>query len=368
MQNRDWYDNNWQVTERGEKELSELMMYINDQTKLWVIKNEQQLNYLSDENAIKMISLYATTCFTHYVSQFGSWMYPNYINASDLELQDVLYGSMTTLRDRNHAYDGTVVNTVALNLGIFGVIFLLLIVLFATVFVFVITYLIPILYALFGGILIYKLINDAEGISLVKGYVKVTGVSAVLYLIFSLSLKLVRIGGYNWYGYLGCALVMLLCIYFLFWVCLSVIQDVGELGNNTLKNNLLHGLDKITRGAFNRMAVNTTHIYQGVNNRYHRFGGAHRYGRGYNIDDYDMPTGSRAGYGRYGSYDYGRHSSSRGFGRNEYYDDEYSAPRNGLFGRTVARGVSSRRGWFSRRNTDSGENVRDSRSEHDIRD
>lgn len=366
MQNRNWYDANWQVTDVGEKELSELMMYINNQTKVWVINNEQQLNYLSDENALKMISLYATTCFTHYISQFGSWVYPNYINAADLELQDVLYGSMTTLRDRNHAYDGTIVNTVALNLGIFGVIFLILIVLFATIFVFVITYLIPVLYALFGGILIFKLINDTEGIGLVKGYVKVTGISAVLYFIFSLSLKLVRIGGYNWYGYLGCAFVMLLCLYFLFWVCLSIVQDVGELGNNTLKNNLLKGLDKITRGAFSKMAVNTTHIYQGAANHYTRYGGARRFGRGYNVDDYGMPVGSRAGYGRYGgqdNYDYGRRTRTHGFGRGDYYDDDFSTPRRGLFGRGRANSSVIRRGWFGGRNRNSSERTRTTQDE-----
>lgn len=362
MQTRGWYDAGWQITPKGEQQVSELITYINNQTKLWIIRNEQQLNYLSDENAIKLISLYATTAFTHFTSEFGSWLYPNYINASDIELQDVLYGSMTTLRDRSHAYDGNVVNTVALNNGIFGIIFLLLIIVFATIFVFVVTYLVPILYALFGGILVFKLINDTEGIGLVKGYIKVTGVTAVLYFIFSLSLKLVRVGGYNWYGYLGCALVILLCVYFLFWVVLSVVQDIGELGNNTLQRNLLHGLDKITRGAVQRLTVNTTNMYQNTRNGFNRAFGARRYGRSYNIDDYDGPVGHRGGYGSYSGYDsYGgydryegrRRSAFGGFGRGDYFNDDYSAPRRrrfGLFGGQGGHNTESpdsvdRRGW-----------------------
>ena len=352
MQNRGWYDYEWNMTEVGTKKISELIDYINLQTKLWIIRNEQQINYLSDENAIKMISLYATTCFTHQMSEFGNWLYPNYVNASDIELQDVLYGSMTTLRDRNHAYDGDVVNTVALNNGLFGVVFLMIIVIASMIFIFVITYLIPILYALVGIILVFKLINDIEGAGLIKGYMKVTVCTSILYFIFSLSMKLVRIGGYNWYGYLGCALVVMLCVYFLFWIVMSVIQDVGELGNSTLKQNLLHGLDKLTRGAVQKLTVNTTNMYHRGRNNVVPGYGVNRFGRRYNIDNYDMPLGSRFGYSagsNSGPDDSYRPNTLLGrFGRNYHLNDDFGFINRGQGDTTRANNLN-RRGWFNRR-------------------
>ena len=335
MQDREWYDDDWNITDP--EALADLIAYMNTQTKQFVIANRNQLNFCSDENAIKIVSLYATTTFTHYVSQIGKWLYPNYLNAADIELRDVLYGSMTTLRDRNIASDGTAVNTVAKNLGVFGVIFLLLITIFATLFVFVMTYLVPILYALFGGILVFKLINDKDGVGLIKGYVKVTLTTCILYFIFSISLRLVEIGGYAWYGYLGCALVMALCCYFLFWVVLSVVTNIGEMGNEVLGQNLLRGLDSITRGAVRKLTTNTLMARRGIRGYGgygmggYGYGMPYQYGRGYGIDSRDYVRGSRSAYSRgINASDYGYGS----YGRGASYDESmYSREgRRGLIG------------------------------------
>ena len=324
MQNKGWYDENWNIT--NPDKLNDLIYYMNTQTKQFVIANSDQLNFCSDENAIKIVSLYATTTFTHYVSEIGGWLYPNYVNAADISLKDALYGSMTTLKDRNFSYDGTVVNTVAYNLGVFGVLFILLITVFACVFVFVMTYLVPILYAMFGAIIIFKLINNSNGVGLVKGYIKVTGVTCLLYFIFSLSMRLVEVGGYAWYGYLGCALLMFLCCYFLFWVVLSVIQNAGELGNDVLGQNLLRGLDHITHGAVRKLTA-SNFMAQRMNRGYGARGyapfgaGAYQYGRNYGVDSFDYVRGDRSRFARAGRYeevydDYGRDSPYEAGGRH----------------------------------------------------
>lgn len=337
MQMRGWYDLDWVVTTKGEEKLTDLILYINNLTKQWVIENESQINYMSDENAIKMISLYATTCYTHYVSEITEWLYPNYINASELELEDVLYGSMTTLKDRNFAYDGTVTNTVAVNLGTFGILFLLLITLFAAIFVFCITYIIPILYGMFGAVLVYKLINDDAGIGVVQGYTKVTLTTAVLYIIFSLSLRLVRLGGYRWYGYLGTALLMLLCLYFLFWTCISVVQDFGELGNRALAGNLLKGLDNITAGAVKKMSAALGRTALQANNFLRT--DARRYSHHASVDNYEYSGSSRSlNTGLFGGASSRQESSVDGhrrgvnpyggYDRGSYYDESYNDGRN----------------------------------------
>lgn len=342
MKNKGWYDDDWNII--NPDKLNDLIYYINTQTKQFVIANSDQLNFCSDENAIKIVSLYATTAFTHYTSEFGGWLYPNYVNAADISLKDALYGSMTTLKDRNFTYDGTVVNTVAYNLGVFGVIFILLITVFACVFVFVMTYLVPILYAMFGGIIVFKLINNGNGVGLVKGYVKVTAVTAILYFIFSLSMRLVEVGGYAWYGYLGCALLMFLCCYFLFWVVLSVIQNAGEMGNDVLGQNLLRGLDHITHGAVRKLTASNftaNRMNRGYNGRNTFLFSQHaaQYGRGYGVDSWDYVRGdrSRYGYSRYSDVynEYGHDSLYEGresrlpfFGRRQSrYEDRRTAQR-----------------------------------------
>ena len=354
MQRRGWYDDTWRLTDKGDRHISDLIYYINAQTKQWVIKNYKNISFMSDENSLKLISLYATTCFTHYVSEFGEWLSPNYLNASDIMLKDVLYGSMTTLEDRNFSYDGTVTNTIALNLGFFGVLFILLIVILSAVFIFVITYLVPVLYGLLGGIIIFKLINDEDGVGLVKGYVKVTVTTAVLYTGYSLGLQLVKVGGYSWYSYLGCVLVTAFCVYMLFWTVLSVTQDLGELGNNTLQNNLLHGLKNLVPKKLRQADINTTNLFMRGHNRYGDFYN-NSYRRSYDIDSYGAPVGSRDPYGRFepsmpfreSSYAYRRGANSFGYGRDDIYDEE-GFVRKTVGDRIYSAAGSLRRGWNSR--------------------
>lgn len=261
LQRKGYYSKDWTMDEDQEVKVSNLISYINNHTKLWVNENLEELQFISDDNAIKLISLYATTCFAQRVSDPGYWLYPVYVNSQDITLEDVLYGSMTTSMDRNAALDGTVVNTIALTNGTVGVILLMLIVVLSASFIFVITHLIPILYALFGILMVVKMIKTQNGTSLARGYLKVTGMTIVLYLCFSLSLLFVKVGGYAWYSYLGCAFLIFLCNYFLFFTCLSVVQNISDLGDATLQTNLLRASNLMTRGLFENLRRSTSSAY-----------------------------------------------------------------------------------------------------------
>lgn len=346
---QDYYSNDWTMTPEQEENVSDLIRYINDQTKQFVIRNSKQLNFCSDENAIKLVSLYATTCFTHRVSEIGYWMYPNYVNASDIELADVLYGAMTSLEDRNSATDGDVVNTVTLHLGAWGAILVLLITVTSAIFIFILTYLVPVLYALFGIILVYKLINSEQSIGVVKGYVKVTLVTVLLYLAYSFGLKLVGMFGYAWYGYLGCLLVTLLCIYFLFFVCLAVVTNPLELGNDTLARNLFGALDRLTGHRLSRLTSNSLHIHSRNSYGVGYNQGIRAYAHGASIDDRYSGRRPRRGehYGRWSDFDDDDMSArarviSR-FGRLGYAD-EVGRTRTGFRHTRLMRGVHNATG------------------------
>jgi len=326
MLRQGYYGPGWEMDEYQEEKVSKLIYYINNMTKQFVVRNQDQLNFCSDENAIKLVTLYATTCFTHEVSQFGYWLYPNYINSSDLELRDVLYGAMTSIKDRNVALNSDMVNVVMMHLGLPGLLMLFLILIFSVVFIFVITYLIPILYAMFGALLLFKLGGADSNLGVIKGYIKVTGVTVVLYCVFSFGLRVVKWGGYQWYGYLACVIISALCVYFLGYVVFSVVKNPLELGNDVLMSNLFGALDKLTGHRLSRLTTNKIQVNA---NRGYNIGGpswGSRHFLRHSGIDRSLPGsfGRRRGYyGRYGSmndysYDSRRYRSSmfgnRGFG------------------------------------------------------
>lgn len=340
LQQQGYYSSNWEMNAEQERKMNELIRYMNTLTKQFVIRNQDQLNFCSDENAIKLVSLYATTCFTHRVSEFGYWLYPNYINSSDIELKDVLYGALTTIKDRNVAMNGDVINTITLSLGLPGLLMLFLIILFSALFVFIMTYLVPVLYLLFGIILVFKLLNDETSVGMIKGYIKVTITSAVLYAFFSFALRFAKMGGYQWYGYLGCLILVALCTYFLVYVVLSVVTNPLELGNDVLAKNLFSAVDKLTGRRLSRLTSNSIHINS--RNSYGQVGmgaGIANYMRRASVDfqsNFRRPR-RRQGYSRYSDYDdydYGRDAGSRGFfsriTNSERFSDEFGGTRVGI--------------------------------------
>ena len=273
-----------------------LISYVNDQTKKFILEHLDSLIFCSDENAVKIVSLYATTAFTHYVSEWGRWLYPNYLNAADLELVDILYMSMTDTSDKVHFEDGEIVGIMTRNLGIPGLIMVMLVTLISVIFIFLVTYLIPVLYAMFGALMLFRLLNDDSNVHLVSGYAKVSLSTIVLYLIFNLSFRFIAIGGYNWYGYVGCIIVMFLCLYFLLAVIMSVVASFQDLGDSTLTRSLENALSKLTKGALQNVTARVAHIR----------GPAH------------------FGYGNYGNY---RRRSSVDWHRGyEPYRDDYYSP------------------------------------------
>lgn len=345
LQRQGYYEHDWTMTLEQQEKMTQLVIYINDQTKQFVIRNQDLLNFCSDENAIKLVSLFATTAFTHRVSEFGYWLYPNYINAGDIELVDVLYGSMTSLADRNTASDGDIVNTVTLNLGVPGAILVLLITLFSVVFILLLTYLIPVLYALFGIILIYKLINEEQSIGLVKGYAKVTVVTTILYIVYSSGLRFVQALGYKWYGYFATMLVTAFCLYLLLYVIMSVVTNPLEFGNDNLMRNLFGALDKLTGGRLGRITTQSINIQS--RNSYNTRGGYRDYLRTSSVDDRFNPHRVRRSehYGRWEDFDDADMSARvrviNRFGRLADHADEVGSTRTGFRQSRVMRGVRS---------------------------
>lgn len=326
LMQQEYYNSDWTMSSIQEERVTDLIYYINSQTKQFILRNQDQLMYCSDENAIKLVALFATTCFTHRVSQFGYWLYPNYINSSDIELYDALYGSMTTVKDRNVSLNSDLINTMMLQVGVPGLLLIFAIILFSVIFIFIMTYLIPVLYVMFGVILVFKILNDEATAGMIKGYAKATFTTVALYVLYSFGLRFAKFGGYQWYGYLGCALIIMFCAYMLLYVVMSVVSNPLELGNDVLAKNLFNALDRLTGRNLSRLTTNSIHVnarnsygHQGI------MGGMRNYMRRTSLDMQHMfrfPRRRGYGYGRYNDLDY-----DYGYGYNSGYPR-----RRGLFG------------------------------------
>lgn len=307
LQKQGYYGSDWEITADGEKKFSQLVAYVNNQTKLWVINNQEDLLCCSDENAIKLTALYATTAFNHKVSQISQWLYPNYIDASPFTLKDVLYGTFTSVLDRSYAADGDVVNTMTINLGVVGLLILILIILFSVAFIFVLTYMIPVLYALLGLMILYRISNLESSAQVVTGYVKVTAVSILSYIVFAFGYRVIDISSYQWYGYLATLLISFICCAVLFGTVAAVLLDPMTLGDTTLRNTFAAMFDRLTKGTIGALTASSLRIKQGKFNNAIFNGAYDGYSRGMSLTRVPLSRGARQMHERY-SDSYRAHS------------------------------------------------------------
>ena len=285
-----YYEPDWKPTDK----LNDLISYTNKHTKLFVMKNSDQLSFISDENAIKIISLYATTALCQRGSEYTSWMYPNYVNSGELELKDVLSASLTSMYDKIMAVDNSFVSTIGFLYGIVGLIAISLILFFSNLFILVITYLIPVLYASLGVLIVAKLVLGSNASATIKGYFKITFTTIVLYFIYNVSLTIANKLGHDWFSLLIVTLFSFICCYFMFFILLSLIQNFTELGNATLKANLLRASDLLTGGTISKLVARVTGNIQSNNTSTTAQRGIFNiFTRGSSIDDIPISRGSR---------------------------------------------------------------------------
>ena len=284
-----YYDVNWEPNDK----LNDLISYTNKHTKLFIMKNSDQLSFISDENAIKIISLYATTALCQRGSEYTSWMYPNYVNSSELELKDVLSASLTSMYDKIVAVDGSFVNTIGFLYGIVGLFSIALILFFSNLFILVITYLIPVLYASLGVLIVAKLVLGQSASATIKGYFKITFTTIVLYFVYNISLTIANKLGHDWFSLLIVTLFSFICCYYMFFILMSLIQNFTDLGNATLKANLLRASNILTGGSIQKLIAKTTGNIQSNTTSATQHGVFNVFSRNSSIDDIPISRGSR---------------------------------------------------------------------------
>lgn len=91
-----WYNNLEKLGYlKDEEKLNKLVETVNYQTKKFILDFYEEWGYVSDENAIKMISLYAVETFNQKVSDFYNYMYPISLNYEETTLNEAIIGLMS---------------------------------------------------------------------------------------------------------------------------------------------------------------------------------------------------------------------------------------------------------------------------------
>ena len=150
-----------------------------------------------------------------------------------------------------------------------------------------------------------------------------------------------------------CLIISALCLYFLFFVVLSVVTNPMELGNDVLARNLFGALDRLTGGRLGNLTSNVLNIRAQHTHGYGA-GGYRNFMRSSSVDDRWSGRLPRRGFG------------TDGFGRYDDFDDGSVSSKvigriagaMGLGGRTnVGYRSTGRRGVFGHRASTDGTGV-----------
>lgn len=184
-------DRSEEEEERLKRRINDLITSVNNLTKVFIEKHRKDFECMSDENIIKVISLYATTVLSQKTSEYSEMIYPLYINYEELRLKDVLVASYTNAKDRLESESIDIVDYIDYSIGIGGTILLAVLMFMCYLFTVFVNTLIPLLYLALAVLLLMKLVTRRSPTGLVKGYLKCIGIIFVCCSLHTLSYSLI---------------------------------------------------------------------------------------------------------------------------------------------------------------------------------
>jgi hypothetical protein len=247
-------------TDLSIKKRNDLVDAVNYQTKKFLIDIKPQVGLISDENLIKMVGLQAVTILNQKASEYGNWMSPISLNYQEYKMEDVLLAAFTNDYSRFVSQNMDVVNYIADNSNIMVLLIFIGDLCLAFLITMIIQFAIPILYLMFGLMLIVRFMAGSRLKAATTGYLKISGLIYACFSLFVMTLGWVS-GIKVEYAVIGIGIVYLLIVIVLFQVLTSVIFNFSEMGNSKI-NEKFDGLLKNTRldNVANNLKVNTTNI------------------------------------------------------------------------------------------------------------
>ena len=100
--------------------------------------------------------------------------------------------------------------------------------------------------------------------------------------------------GHHWFALILVALVSFLCCWFLAFTLLSVFTNITDLGNATLKANLLKASNTLTAGTANKFYATFKNMFSKANTTLVPTSFYKQYGRANSIDTMPISKGERS--------------------------------------------------------------------------
>ena len=192
-----WYQtmeqNGYFDEETGQQLISNLVAYVNNNTREFLVKNIDKLAYVSDETWVEVTSLYATMLFNTQVSTFYNKLYPERINYEELSVTDTLRPILTKDYNRFSQNSRDIVTYVNQEYGFLGTISLALIMALQGITSLILTYAIFIMYFLLILFVTIKLFIKRDTMkSTVTGFLKLYGVLVGVYFVNTWGLQILN--------------------------------------------------------------------------------------------------------------------------------------------------------------------------------
>lgn len=169
-----------------EDKVARVVKQVNTSTQQLMIDSQSQMAFISDENLIKLVSLYALTEFNRLISQPDNNVHPQALNYEELSLSEVMLPILTKDYDRYMAQNQDIVAYVQAEFGMMGLILFSIVIFQSFLISQVMRYSLPILYILLLICLILRktLWESKKVKSAVGGYLKVFGAIVLGFMLF----------------------------------------------------------------------------------------------------------------------------------------------------------------------------------------
>lgn len=160
-----------------------LIEYVNLQTKKFLMDNMEILAYVSDETAIEVTCLYAVMVFNNQVSEFGNVLYPQNLNYSEHTVVDTLRSVVTKDYNKFYTLDRDLVDYTYYEFGWVGVIGVTFSVVCYTLISLTVNYSVYILYLLLIAFTLIRFVMAKKVDEAFKGFLKIFGSLILVYFI-----------------------------------------------------------------------------------------------------------------------------------------------------------------------------------------
>lgn len=218
-----------------QKRIGKAIEKINRLCKVFVEEHREDFKGMSDENIIKIVSLYATTLLSQIAGDWDDALYPMFLNYEEINLEDALVATYSTAYDRLQSESINIVDYIAYQSGIFATLILGVVIFCVYAVTLIVSYAVPVLYVLLGFLLMFKFVLAKDMKGMTKGYIKSTLIIFACYAFSTLSFSIV----YNFFkgnvaGLIFQTVVQATILETLFRLILAITTNVGELGNDKM--------------------------------------------------------------------------------------------------------------------------------------